>query len=106
MSRADAEMVQLRAMPKRHPSVGVDPVPSHTHARTDHVLEPWEETDSALGIVSRTALEVNLLTEDNLPDYHLALWDTFGRGGAWASGCASRPPGRVGTRSYSAITSA
>ena len=31
-------------------------------------------------IVSRTALEVNLLTEDNLPYYHLALWDMFGRG--------------------------
>ena len=49
----------------------------------NYVDEPWEETDSALGIVSRTALEVNLLTEDNLPYYHLALWDMFGRGGAW-----------------------
>jgi acyl-[acyl-carrier-protein] desaturase len=49
----------------------------------NYVHEPWEETDSALGIVSRTALEVNLLTEDNLPYYHLALWDMFGRGGAW-----------------------
>jgi len=49
----------------------------------NYVEEPWEETDSALGIVSRTALEVNLLTEDNLPYYHLALWDMFGRGGAW-----------------------
>jgi acyl-[acyl-carrier-protein] desaturase len=27
---------------------------------------------------------VNLLTEDNLPYYHLALWETFGRDGAWA----------------------
>jgi acyl-[acyl-carrier-protein] desaturase len=49
----------------------------------NYIHEPWEETDSALGIVSRTALEVNLLTEDNLPYYHLALWDMFGRGGAW-----------------------
>jgi acyl-[acyl-carrier-protein] desaturase len=49
----------------------------------NYLREPWQETDSALGIVSRTALEVNLLTEDNLPYYHLALWDTFGRGGAW-----------------------
>jgi acyl-[acyl-carrier-protein] desaturase len=49
----------------------------------NYVEEPWEDTDSALGIVSRTALEVNLLTEDNLPYYHLALWDMFGRGGAW-----------------------
>ena len=49
----------------------------------NYLEEPWEDTDSALGIVSRTALEVNLLTEDNLPYYHLALWDMFGRGGAW-----------------------
>lgn len=49
----------------------------------NYLHEPWEESDSALGIVSRTALEVNLLTEDNLPYYHLALWDMFGRGGAW-----------------------
>ena len=45
--------------------------------------EPWELADSDLDAVSRVALEVNLLTEDNLPYYHLALWDTFGRDGAW-----------------------
>lgn len=45
--------------------------------------EPWDETDSELSPVSRTALEVNLLTEDNLPYYHLALWETFGGAGAW-----------------------
>ena len=33
--------------------------------------------------MARLALEVNLLTEDNLPYYHLALWETFGRDGAW-----------------------
>jgi acyl-[acyl-carrier-protein] desaturase len=49
----------------------------------NYVEEPWEETDSELSFVTRTALEVNLLTEDNLPYYHLALWDTFGRDGAW-----------------------
>ena len=47
------------------------------------VTEPWELTDSELDQISRMALEVNLLTEDNLPYYHLALWDTFGRDGAW-----------------------
>ena len=26
---------------------------------------------------------MNLLTEDNLPYYHLALWEIFGRGGVW-----------------------
>src|SRR4030095_12775419 len=49
----------------------------------NYVDEPWDEADSALGIVSRTALEGNLLTEDNLPYYHLALWEIFGRGGVW-----------------------
>ena len=49
----------------------------------NYVEEPWEITDSPLDPVARVALEVNLLTEDNLPYYHLALWDTFGREGAW-----------------------
>jgi acyl-[acyl-carrier-protein] desaturase len=49
----------------------------------NYVEEPWESEDSDLEPVARTALEVNLLTEDNLPYYHLALWDTFGRDGAW-----------------------
>jgi acyl-[acyl-carrier-protein] desaturase len=49
----------------------------------NYVEEPWEETDSDLGQVARTALEVNLLTEDNLPYYHLALWEGFGKDGAW-----------------------
>lgn len=49
----------------------------------NYVEEPWESSDSQLDAVSRAALEVNLLTEDNLPYYHLALWDTFGRDGAW-----------------------
>jgi len=45
--------------------------------------EPWKNEDSDLSPVSRTALEVNLVTEDNLPYYHLALWEMFGRDGAW-----------------------
>ena len=49
----------------------------------NYVEEPWESTDSDLSEVARTALEVNLLTEDNLPYYHLALWETFGSQGAW-----------------------
>lgn len=50
----------------------------------NYKLEPWEEADSPLSPVARTALEVNLLTEDNLPYYHLALWEMFGRDGVWA----------------------
>ncbi|HEX9697318.1 MAG TPA: acyl-ACP desaturase [Actinomycetota bacterium] len=45
--------------------------------------EPWEPGDSRLSDLARTALELNLLTEDNLPYYHLAIWDTFGGEGPW-----------------------
>lgn len=47
------------------------------------VEEPWVPSDSRLPDVAQTALEVNLLTEDNLPYYHLALWQTFGNEEAW-----------------------
>ena len=47
------------------------------------VKEPWQPADSSLPDVAQTALEVNLLTEDNLPYYHLALWRTFGEDEAW-----------------------
>ncbi len=46
-------------------------------------LDPWEPGDSRLSDVARTALELNLLTEDNLPYYHLAIWETFGGDGPW-----------------------
>ena len=49
----------------------------------NYVEEPWESTDSDLSEIARMALEVNLLTEDNLPYYHLALWEMFGREGPW-----------------------
>jgi acyl-[acyl-carrier protein] desaturase len=49
----------------------------------NYVEEPWEEKDSDLSPIARISLEVNLLTEDNLPYYHLALWNTFGQEGAW-----------------------
>jgi acyl-[acyl-carrier-protein] desaturase len=45
--------------------------------------EPWSIDQSKLSPIARTALEVNLLTEDNLPSYHAALERTFGREGAW-----------------------
>ena len=45
--------------------------------------EPWETGHSRLSGVARTAMELNLLTEDNLPYYHLAIWETFGGEGAW-----------------------
>jgi acyl-[acyl-carrier protein] desaturase len=45
--------------------------------------DPWELGHSRLSGVARTAMELNLLTEDNLPYYHLAIWETFGGEGAW-----------------------
>ncbi len=45
--------------------------------------EPWDPADSRLSDIAKTALELNLLTEDNLPYYHLAIWETFGGEGPW-----------------------
>jgi len=45
--------------------------------------EPWSVEQSRLAPIARTALELNLLTEDNLPSYHRELGHTFGRDGAW-----------------------
>ncbi|GAA0574871.1 acyl-ACP desaturase [Paractinoplanes ferrugineus] len=47
--------------------------------------EPWLETDAKLPDVARTALIVNLLTEDNLPSYHHEIASLFGRDGAWGT---------------------
>jgi acyl-[acyl-carrier-protein] desaturase len=47
--------------------------------------EPWSAEQSTLSQVGRAALELNLLTEDNLPSYHRELDRTFGRDGAWAA---------------------
>ncbi|MEV8020394.1 acyl-ACP desaturase [Streptomyces sp. NPDC086554] len=43
----------------------------------------WEEHQSALSPGIRSALMLNLLTEDNLPGYHWALSTHIGRQGAW-----------------------
>jgi acyl-[acyl-carrier-protein] desaturase len=47
--------------------------------------EPWRDDDSKLPDVARTALIVNLLTEDNLPSYHHEIATLFGRDGAWGT---------------------
>ena len=47
--------------------------------------EPWSAEQSRLAPIARTALEMNLLTEDNLPSYHAELVRTFGRDGAWGT---------------------
>jgi acyl-[acyl-carrier-protein] desaturase len=47
--------------------------------------EPWSVEQSKLSPIARTALEVNLLTEDNLPSYHREVERAFGREGAWGT---------------------
>jgi acyl-[acyl-carrier-protein] desaturase len=47
--------------------------------------EPWSVEQSRLSPIARTALELNLLTEDNLPSYHREIEHTFGRNGAWGT---------------------
>ncbi|SNY55979.1 acyl-ACP desaturase [Paractinoplanes atraurantiacus] len=47
--------------------------------------DPWLEDDSKIPDVARTALIVNLLTEDNLPSYHHEIATLFGRDGAWGT---------------------
>lgn len=43
----------------------------------------WRPEDSPLDATARTAMIVNLLTEDNLPSYHREIATRFGRDGAW-----------------------
>ncbi|MFQ6170349.1 acyl-ACP desaturase [Oryzobacter sp. R7] len=45
--------------------------------------EPWSVEQSQLSPIARTALEVNLLTEDNLPSYHREIDRAFGKESAW-----------------------
>ncbi|PKV95741.1 acyl-[acyl-carrier-protein] desaturase [Amycolatopsis echigonensis] len=47
--------------------------------------EAWDPEQSRVSPVARTALEVNLLTEDNLPSYHREIERAFGRDGAWGT---------------------
>jgi len=45
--------------------------------------EPWSVDQSSLSALGRVAMEVNLLTEDNLPSYHREVERAFGRDSAW-----------------------
>jgi acyl-[acyl-carrier-protein] desaturase len=49
----------------------------------NYQTDPWKPADSRLDGIAQTALELNLLTEDNLPYYHLAIWEMFGGDGPW-----------------------
>jgi acyl-[acyl-carrier-protein] desaturase len=45
--------------------------------------DQWSEGDCEISDVARSALIVNLLTEDNLPSYHHEIALVFGRDDAW-----------------------
>ncbi|MEU2059706.1 acyl-ACP desaturase [Streptomyces sp. NPDC013455] len=45
--------------------------------------EEWSPEQSRLSEIARTALVVNLLTEDNLPSYHHSRAELFGLEGTW-----------------------
>lgn len=47
--------------------------------------EEWTPDDTAAGDAARSALFVNLLTEDNLPYYFRTISDRFGRDDAWGA---------------------
>ncbi len=47
--------------------------------------EPWDVSQSKVSDTARTALVVNLLTEDNLPSYHREIYQSFGADGAWGT---------------------
>ncbi|MGN6522764.1 MAG: acyl-ACP desaturase [Actinomycetes bacterium] len=60
---------------------------------------PWSIEQSQVSDVARTALVVNLLTEDNLPSYHREIYRVFGPDGAWGTwvGRWTAEEGRHGT---------
>ena len=70
--------------------------------------EDWRPEDSALDPVARTAMIVNLMTEDNLPSYHREIATRFGRDGAWGQwvGRWTAEEGRhaVAIRDYLTVT--
>jgi acyl-[acyl-carrier-protein] desaturase len=70
----------------------------------------WTPEESRLDPVARTALVVNLLTEDNLPSYHREIATRFSRDGAWGSwvGQWTAEEGRHGIalRDYLVVTRA
>src|SRR5258707_2392601 len=50
----------------------------------DFGKEPWAPDQPRLTGVAQTSFEIGLLTEDNLPSYHLLIHGMFGKGdGAW-----------------------
>ncbi|MGI5460918.1 acyl-ACP desaturase [Streptomyces sp. CA-249302] len=51
----------------------------------DYVRNPWEREQSPYSAAVQAAVEINLLTEDNLPSYHLEIARRFGLDDAWGT---------------------
>ncbi|MEU5486019.1 acyl-ACP desaturase [Streptomyces mirabilis] len=57
----------------------------------------WRPEQSDLSPAVRSSLMTALLTEDNLPSYHLQAASAFGLDGVWGSGYTGGPPKSPGT---------
>jgi acyl-[acyl-carrier-protein] desaturase len=70
--------------------------------------QDWDPVQSKLDPVAKTAMVVNLLTEDNLPAYHREISERFTRDGAWGEwvGRWTAEEGRHGValRDYLVVT--
>ncbi|MDP1876153.1 MAG: acyl-ACP desaturase [Actinomycetota bacterium] len=68
----------------------------------------WSPDDLRFSDAARTSLIINLLTEDNLPSYHLEIASVMGRDGAWGTwvGRWTAEEGRhsVAIRDYLTVT--
>jgi len=77
---------RLETAVNRHLAVAQDWLP-HEYVPweqgRDYATLPWEETQSALSAPVRTAVALNLLTEDNLPGYHGELVRIYGENEPW-----------------------
>jgi acyl-[acyl-carrier-protein] desaturase len=92
----DAELLReleptVAANLERHLSMAQDWLPhecvpwSRGRDFTGEEGEPWAPEHSRLSEGAKAAFELNLLTEDNLPSYHLELALRLGRDGAWGA---------------------
>ncbi|MFF5988474.1 acyl-ACP desaturase [Prauserella flavalba] len=72
--------------------------------------QAWDPEQSRVPPVARSALEINLLTEDNLPSYHREIEHVFGRDGAWGTWVhrwtAEESRHSIGIRDYLLVTRA
>ncbi len=68
----------------RTPWVPADYMPIDGEGKILHRVTDPDETP-LLSPVAKAAMLTNLLTEDNLPSYHLVIANNFGRDGAWGT---------------------